>query len=184
MLNFRTPRARPVIKKDSPRDRGSITRVLQGMFFLGLGLVLMFVQATPDNQYHVVSGKITDLYVHTVNGQYDSNWLHISTDPQDLFLFDKNALHPKWDAQLFKGELVDIYYIDQTPKRVVALQLYDQFGVPLTKYTTSDYQPNQQSTPVTNAGFDIGVVLSMIGLLMIGFAVYKAIQVRQVNYLP
>ncbi len=76
------------------------------------------------------------------------------------------------------------YYFDQTPKRMVALQLYDQFGVPLTKYTTSDYQPNQQGTPVTNAGFDIGAVLSMISLLMIGFAVYKAIPVRQVNYRP
>ena len=129
---------------------------------------------TPGIQYKEISGRIQDLYVHTINGQYHSNWLHINTDPQDLFIFDKNALHPAWNDQFFKGEQIDIYYVDETPKTVVALQFYDKLGDPLTKYTASDYQPNQQSTPLTNIGFDIGVVLSNIGLLMIGFAIYHA----------
>jgi hypothetical protein len=179
MLNFRTRRAKPVIKKSSQRDKGSITHILQGIFVLVLGLVFIIANANPGIQYKEISGRIQDLYEHTINGQYNSNWLSIYSDPQDIFIFDKNALHPAWNYQFFKGEQIDIYYVDEIPKTVVALQFYDQLGDQLTKYTTSDYQPNQQSTPLTNIGFDIGVVLSIIGLLMIGFALYHAINNRR-----
>lgn len=174
MLNFRTRRAKPVIKKSSPRDKGSIARILQGIFVIGLGFVFIIANANTGNQYQEISGHIQDSYVHTINGQYNSNILTINTDSQDLFIFNKNALHPAWNEQFYKGEEIDIHYIDETPKTVVAFKFYDQYGNPLTQYTTSNYQPNQQSVSVTNVGFVIGAVLSTIGLLILGFAIFYA----------
>lgn len=174
MLNFRTPRAKPVIKKSSPRNKGSVVRMLQGIFVMGLGIVFIIANANTGSQYKEISGHIQDSYVHSINGQYDSNILAVNTDPQDLFIFNKNALHPAWNEHYYKGEEIDIHYIDETPKTVVAFQFYDQYGNPLTQYTTSNYQPDQQSKAVTNVGFVIGAALSTIGLLMLGFAIFHA----------
>jgi hypothetical protein len=171
MLNFRTRRATPVFKKSSPRDKASMTRIFQGLFFIALGLVFIVANASSSNPNKEITGHITQLYEHTVNGQYDSNWLQINTDPQNLYIFDKNALHPAWNNKFFIKERVDIYYLDETPRRVTALQFYDLFGDPTTKYTTDAYQPNQPGMPLTSTGLDIGLVLALIGLFLIGLTV-------------
>jgi hypothetical protein len=78
-------------------------------------------------------------------------------------------------AHVFKRERVDVYYVDGVPRRVVALQLYNQFGDPTTKFTTIDFD-NNQNTPQTNVGFDIGIGILIVGLLITGFAVFNFIK--------
>jgi len=147
---------------------------------MGFGIVFIIANAnTGSSPYKEISGRVQNLYVHTINGQYNSNILNISTDPQDLFVFDKNALHPTWNEQFYKGEEIDIHYLDKTPKTIVAFQFFDQYGNPLTLYTTSIYQPEQQNPSVISVGFVIGVGLTIVGLLMLGFALYHAINNRR-----
>ena len=153
--------------------------MLQGIFVMGLGIVFIIANANTGSPYKEISGHVQNLYVKTVNGQYNSNILNISTDPQDLFVFDKNALNPPWKDKFFKGEEVDIHYLDETPKTIVAFQFYDQYGNPLTLYTTSVYQPEQQNPSVISVGFVIGVGLAIVGLLIFGFALYHAINNRR-----
>lgn len=171
MLNFRTRRGRPVIKKSSPRDKASLTRIFQGLFFIALGCVFIVANASTTNPNKEITGHITKLYEHTLNGHYDSNWLQINTDPQELYIFDKNALHPAWKGQFYSGARIDIYYIDETPRRVIALQFYDPFGDPTTKYTTDAYHASQPSMPLSSVGLDIGLILALIGLGMIALTI-------------
>lgn len=171
MLNFRTRRARPAIKKSTPRDKASITRIFQGLFFIALGYAFIATNANSTNPNKEITGHITKLYEHTLNGKYDSNWLQINTDPQNLYIFDKNALHPAWNGQFYQGGRVDIYYIDETPRRVIALQFYDPFGDPTAKYTTKAYQASQPGMPLSSVGLDIGLILALIGSGMIALTV-------------
>jgi len=146
----------------SLNDKGSIVRMLQGIFVLGLGIVFIIANANTGNPYKEIAGRVQNLYVKTINGQYNANILNISTDPQDLFVFDKNALHPTWNDKFFKDEEIDVHYLDETPKTIVAFQFYDQYGNPLSLYTTSVYQPEQQNPSVISA-----------------FALYHAISTRR-----
>ena len=176
---IRPRRARPIIIKSSKRDKGSIVRMLQGIFVIGLGIVFIIANANTGSPYKEISGHVQNFYVKTVNGLYNSNILNISTDPQDLFVFDKNALHPPLKDKFFKGEEIDIHYLDETPKTIVAFQFYDQYGNALTLYTTSLYQPEKQNPSVISVGFFIGVGLAIVGLLMFGFALYHTIKNRR-----
>lgn len=160
------PRKKPVFKKTS------WPQIFQGVFILALGVVFMIANAGNGSPYKQISGHILDEYVHTLNNRYDSNWLHITTDPSDLYLFDKNTLHPTWTDPIFKGERVDIYYVDDTPRRIVALQLYDLYGNPWKKFTTTEYDSSVHS-PHINFGFDIGIGLVVVGLVVAGYAIYR-----------
>jgi hypothetical protein len=154
--------------------------MLQGVSFIALGIVFIVANAnTVSSPYKEISGRVQILYVHTIDGRYDSTFLKINSDPQDLFIFDKNALHPAWNERFYQGEEIDIHYLDKTPKKIVAFQFYDQYGNPLTFYTTSDYQPQQLNPSVIKVGFVIGAALSIIGLLMLGFALYNNINDRR-----
>jgi len=176
---IRPRRARPIAMKSSRRDKGSVVRILQGLVVMGLGIVFIIANANTDSPYKEISGRVQNFYVKTVNGLYNSNILNISTDPHALFVFDKNALHPALKDKFFKGEEIDIHYLDETPKTMVAFQFYDQYGNALTLYTTSIYQPEKQNPSVTGVGFFIGVGLAIAGLLMFGFALYYAINQRR-----
>ncbi|MGZ3630984.1 MAG: hypothetical protein ACXVDN_25430 [Ktedonobacteraceae bacterium] len=146
---------------------------------MGLGIVFIIANANTGSPYKEISGRVQNFYVKTVNGLYNSNILNISTDPQDLFIFDKNALHPPLKDKFFKGEEIDIHYLDETPKTIVAFQFYDQYGNALTLYTTSLYQPEKQNPSVSSVGFFIGVGLAIVGFLMFGFAFHYAISTRR-----
>jgi hypothetical protein len=176
---IRPRRARPIAMKSSRRDKGSVVRILQGIVVMGLGIVFIIANANTDSPYKEISERVQNFYVKTVNGLYNSNILNISSDPQDLFVFDKNALHPTLKDKFFKGEEIDIHYLDETPKTIVAFQFYDQYGNPLTLYTTSVYQPEQQNPSVISVGFFIGVGLAIVGVLVFAFALYHAMSTRR-----
>lgn len=176
---IRPRKARPIAMKSSRSDKGSVVRMLQGIVVMGLGIVFIIANANTGSPYKEISGRVQNFYVKTVNGLYNSNVLNISSDPQDLFVFDKNALHPTLKDKFFKGEEIDIHYLDETPKTIVAFQFYDQYGNTLTLHTTSIYQPEQQNSSVIRVGFSIGAGLAIVGLLMFGFALYHTVKSRR-----
>ena len=93
----------------------------------------------------------------------------------EFFIFDKNTLTPTWTTPYVHAR-VDIYYSDGTPKHVAAIQMYDPYGNPTTKSTTSEYMNNQQTSPVSNVGLDAGVILIVLGILWTGNAILKLVR--------
>ena len=118
------------------------------------------------------TGHITTGYEHTISGAYDASYSQINTDLNEFYIFDKNTLHPAWTDPV-KNARVDIYYSDGTPKHIVALQMYDLFGSPTTKFTTSDYTNSQNASPISNIGLDVGVILIAPGMWLAGNAVFR-----------
>jgi len=152
----------PVVRSRFKRYFNPVVRVLQGLCILGIGIFLIMVNA--GSPYKEITGHIQDISAFSRDGQNYTSYLQINTDPNDLFIFDKNALHPFWNGQFFKNERIDIYYSNTTPKRIGALQMYDLFGSPTTKFTTTDYTNSQNASPLSNVGLDIGVILILLGI--------------------
>lgn len=175
MMRFRV-RVRSSTEMQKEFQRGKIPglRIIQGLLIILIGIAFIASNAA-NSSYKEITGHITDGYTHTTNGVYDATYLQINTDPNELYIFDKNTLTPAWTTPI-KHARVDIYYSDGTPKQIVALQMYDLFGSPTTKYTTSDYLNKQNASPVSNIGLDVGVILVVLGVLRIGNAVFKIVK--------
>ncbi len=152
-----------------------VFRILQGLCMIGIGIFLLVVNS--GSPYKEITGHVQDITSLTnANEQYDVRYLQISTDPNTLYIFDKNALHPTWTNQFFKNARVDVYYSDATPRRIGALQMYDLSGRPTTKFTTTDYTNSQNASPISNIGLDIGVILLLLGVLWAGNAIFKLVR--------
>ncbi len=157
-----------------------ILRILQGLCMIGIGIFLLVVNL--GSPYKEISGHIQNITSPTDSyGEHNMDYLQINTDPNTLYIFDKNALHPAWNDQFFKNERVDVYYSDGTPRRIGALQMYDLSGNPTTKFTTSDYTNSQNASPISNIGLDIGVILLLFGGLWAGNAIFKLVRTRRQN---
>ena len=161
-------------KREPAKASGPLWRILQGMFVIGIGIVLIVLNAS--SPYKEITGtfqSITDL-----NG---SSYLKISTTPSELYVFDQAALHPAWTGTLtVKNERVDVYYnSDETPKRIIALQMYDLTGHPTTKYTTAEYTTSLNASPLSNIGLDVGVLLIVLGALWVGRGVFLLLRTRR-----
>jgi len=152
----------PVVRSRFKRYFNPIVRVLQGLCILGIGIFFVVVNA--GSSYKEITGHLRDISAFSPDGQNYTSYLQINTDPNDLFIFDKNALHPTWNGQFFKNERVDVYYSDTAPKRIVALQMYDLSGSPTTKYTTTDYTNSQNASPLSNIGLAIGIIVILLGV--------------------
>ncbi len=74
--------------------------------------------------------------------------------------------------QAFKGEKIDIYYKDATPRQVMAIQLYDQFGDPTTKYTTSAYDQNPTTYQKQGVGPGFGEFIVALGPILAAIGGY------------
>ena len=184
MIRFRVrPKSSAEMQKKFQNSKIPGWGILQGLFIVIIGIAFIASNAT-NSPYKEITGHITDAYIHTTNGVYDATYLQISTDSGEFYIFDKNTLSPTWHDPVIK-ERVDIYYSDDTPKHVVAIQMYDLFGSPTTKYTTSEYRNNQNTPPLSNIGLDVGVILVVLGALGTGNATFKLVRtVRQRKILP
>ena len=132
------------------------------------------------NPYKQMTGYIQNFYqVTNINGEYGASYLQVGTNPDDLFMFNNNALHPAWDGQFFKNEKVDVYYIDGTPRRLVALQMYGPSGNLTKKFVTTDYFNSQNASPISNTGLNIGVILILSGALWAGSAVLRLVRTHR-----
>jgi hypothetical protein len=152
----------------------SVWLVLQGPFFIAIGIVFLVLNLS--SPYKEMTGYVQNWYDQmNAEGQYAASYLQISTASNDLFIFDKNALHP---GQLFKNERVDVYYSYPLPYRIVALQLYDSSGHPTTKFTTTDYTASQHASPLNNPSLDIGGILILLGTLWISVVVFVLVKTR------
>lgn len=158
------------MKSEDPIDRSRLKRyfksfmhVLSGLFIIGIGIFLFVVNV--GSPYKEISGHVLlDTPANSQNGPSSTSYVRMSTDPNDLFILDANALHPTWNGQFFKNERVDVYYSSAMPYRIGALQMYDLSGRPTTKFTTTDYTNSLNASPISNVGLDSGVLLVLLGV--------------------
>ena len=152
----------PVVKGSLKRSFYSVIHILPGFLLIGLGIFLLMVNS--GSPYKEITGHVQkSITINSQDGQSGISYLQISTDPNDLFILYKNSLHPSWNGQFFKNERVGVYYSGDTPKRIGALQMYDLSGRPTTKFFTNDYMNSQKTSPLSNTGLDIGVILILVG---------------------
>lgn len=151
--------------------RGPVALIIQGAAIALVGLVV--VLANPGSNtapMQVDKGTISDVYEHTTGGIYDATWITLTNS--ELYMFDKTRLNPNWNNQAFKGEKIDIYYEDATPRQVMAIQLYDQFGDPTAKYTTPTYDQNPNTYQKPGVGPGVGEVILALGLILAAIGSY------------
>lgn len=175
MFRYRVrPRSRAEMQKMFQRGKIPGLRIIQGLFIIIIGIAFIASNANKSS-FKEITGHIQKDYAHTINGVYDATYLQISADPNDLYIFDKSTFNPAWTDPTIANERVDIYYTDDTPKHIVALQMYDPFGSPTVKYTTSDYLNSQHVLPVSN----VGIILIALGAVWSGSAIYKLVRIRR-----
>lgn len=95
--------------------RGPIALIIQGAAIAVIGLVVVIANMGSNAaSIQVDKGYIDSLYEHTTGGAYDATWITLTNN--ELYIFDKSSLNPNWNNQAFKGEKIDIYYKDETPR--------------------------------------------------------------------
>ncbi len=159
----RIPPSRAMLRREL-HDKSSSTRIAQGLFFLVLGAIIVFVNLNTGNSIQKTTGHISNEYEHTVNSVYDANWLELTTSGE-LYVFDKNVFTPPWNEnKIFKGQRVDIYYLDAMPKQLVALQLYDVSGNSEQEFITPYFKAHFNQPPQITVPFIIGICMTIFGL--------------------
>jgi len=150
-----------------------VWRILQGVFIIGIGIVLLVLNL--GNPYKEITGNIL-----SITGTNTGSYIQFSTAPNDLYAIDTTALNPGWTGQFLQNARVDAYYnSNDTPKRIVALQMYDLAGHPTTKYTTTEYTNSLHATPLSNVALDFGVLLILLGALWTSRGVFLLVRIRR-----
>lgn len=164
--------------------RGPMGVLITSIAIALVGLAMFLANLNNTSQIHKITGTIQQDYVHFhedysgVGYVYDQTWLQISGN-EGFFIFNENDFHPVWNDHVFIRQKIDIYYGDETPKKVFALQLYDENGNPSTRFTTSAFDKNPNTYQKPGIGPEAGLVILAIGLLLTGIGtVLVARQVR------
>ncbi len=82
------------------RSRGPVSLLLQGFFFILLGLIVMLFNLNHTGQIQKVTGSISDVF----GGAYIS----LAGD-QNVYTFVLDDFHPAWNGVFFQGQKADIY---------------------------------------------------------------------------
>jgi hypothetical protein len=151
--------------------RGPIGVLITSIAIALVGLAMFLANLNTTGQIHKIAGTIEQDYIHSHEDYsgagyvYDQTWLQISGN-EGFFIFNKNDFHPVWDDHVFIGQKIDIYYGDETPKKVFAIQLYDENGNPSTRFTTIAFDKNPNTYQEPGIGPQPGLVILAIGLLL------------------
>ena len=156
-----------------------VWRILQGIFVIAIGIFLIVLNL--GNPYKEITGKILSITAQpNASGSYGASYMQVSTDLHNLYIFDITALHPAWTGQFSTNARVDVYYNSgDTPKRIVALQMYDLTSHPTTKYTTTEYTNSLSASPLSNIGLDVGLILMLLGALWAARGVFLLVRTRR-----
>ena len=166
--------------------RGPIGVLSTSIAITLVGLALFLANLNTTGQIHKITGSIEHDYAHFHEDYpgagyvYDQTWLQISGNV-GLFIFDKNDFHPVWDDHVFIGQKIDIYYGDETPKKVFALQLYDEHGNPSTRFTTSTFDENPNTYQKPGIRPELGLVILAIGLLLTAIGIVLVVRLVRHN---
>lgn len=159
------------------RYRGPLSVLVQGMLVVIIGLALVLFNLNDNVSYQKITGHVVNAYEETDSfGQYSSSWVQLDSS-KDLFNFDKDGLHPAASQPFIRGQEITIYYTNDTPPQVAAIQFYNQFGDPTTKDVSDPYQQNPNTYSI-GIGPIPGLVVLLIGLLVIAFGGFKYKQAR------
>jgi hypothetical protein len=156
--------------------RGPLSVLVQGILIAFIGLALLLFNLNDSAPYQTLTGQVVQGYEETDFGQYSSSWVQLDSS-KNLYNYVETDFQPSLSQPFFKDEQITIYYIPGTPPQIVAIQTFDQFGNPSTKYTTSGYTQNPNSYS-TGMGPIPGVIVLIIGLLAIAFGVFRYKQAR------
>ncbi len=174
MLSHRSPL---LYSRYMMRLKGPVGILLQGALVVLVGTLIAVFSLNNTVPIKKVTGAIQHDYVESrtnyASGSqiYDNTYLDIGgTD--GVFIFGKNNFHPVWDDHVFVGQRVDIYYVDGTPRQVLALQLYDESSNPSTRFTTSAFDQDPHAYHMPGIGVEGGLAVMGVGLL---FALVGAI---------
>jgi hypothetical protein len=157
--------------------RGPIALILQGMAIALIGLIMIISSLNNTVPYLKATGHLETVYVNQ-NDPNQGSFLKLAGN-QELYSAILADFHPAWDGQFFKNERADIYYEDREPKVVVAMQLYDQFGEPAQKLTTTTYNQNPTTYQIGAITPQIGMGVLVIGLVMAGIFAFVYIMRRR-----
>jgi hypothetical protein len=151
--------------------RGPVALIIQGAAIALVGLVVVIANlGSNTSAMQIDKGQIADIYEHTTGGVYDATWITLTNN--ELYVFDKTKLNPNWNNAAFKNQKIDIYYEDATPRQVMAIQLYDQFGDPTAKYTTPAYEQNPNTYQKPGAGPGVGEFIMALGVILAAIGGY------------
>lgn len=142
------------------RSRGPIALILQGFFFVLIGLIVALLNLNHVGNIQKVTGSISDVF----GGAYIS-----LAGSQDAYTFVLDDFHPHWNGVFFQGQKVDIYYESQMANLVVAIQLYDRFDNPGLKLTTAAYDQNHNTYQIPGLSPGVGIGILIFGLLLASF---------------
>jgi len=157
--------------------RGPIALILQGMVVALIGLILILGSLNNTASYLKASGHLETVYTNQ-NDPNQGSYLKL-VGSQELYSAVLADFHPAWDGQFFKNQRVDIYYEDREPKVVVAMQLYDQFGEPAQKLTTTTYDQNPTTYQIGAITPQIGMGILVAGLVVAGIFAFVYIMRRR-----
>ena len=161
--------------------RGPIALILQGMVVALIGLALILGSLNNTASYLKASGHLETVYTNQ-NDPSQGSYLKL-VGSQELYSAILADFHPAWDGQFFKNQRVDIYYEDREPKVVVAMQLYDQFGEPAQKLTTTTYDQNPTTYQIGAITPQVGIVILVAGLVVAGiFAFVYIMRKRNTSF--
>jgi len=149
-------------------------QILQGTLIILIGIGLILANLNYMGQIKKITGVVQNEYTHSHqdaqtgdNFAYDATYLAVSTN-NELFIFNKYDLHPAWDdAQVFKGEKVDVYYGDETPQKVFAIQFYSIMGSLSQKFTTNNFDTNPNTYPKSDISSQAQIWITEFGLFLI-----------------
>ena len=170
-----------VYRKVLGNVRGPVALIIQGAAVILIGFIIVLVSAGGNTDPVLkLNGQVDSVYEHTTDGIYDATWITLTDG--ELFTFDKSSLSPNWDYKAYKGETVDIFYANETPKQVLAIQLYNQFGDISSKYTTPAYDKNPTTFQKPGGGPNIGVFIVVLGAILVAIGGYLTIMRRRTGY--
>lgn len=146
------------------RSRGPIALILQGFFFILIGLIVALLNLNHVGHIQKVTGSISDVF----GGSYIS-----LAGSQDAYTFVLDDFHPHWNGIFFQGQKVDIYYESQMANLVVAMQLYDRLDNPSLKLTTTAYDQNPSIYQIPGLSPGVGIGILAVGLLIAAFGGFR-----------
>src|SRR5260370_5477317 len=174
MLSHRSPL---LYSRYMMRLKGPVGIFLQGALVVLVGDLSAVLSLNNTVPIKKVTGAIQHDYVESLTNYasgsqlYDNTYLDIG-GTNGLLICGENNFHPVWNDHVFVGQRVDIYYVDGTPKQVLALHLYDESGNPSTRFTTPAFDQDPHAYHAPGIGVEGGLAVMGIGLL---FALVGAI---------
>ncbi len=149
----------------TPNIKLSRSSLWLGVWLIALSIALFWVFHPVSTPIPKASGHIQVAAEHALGGGNDVIVVQF-VNSNDVYIANPKIFMPALPAQFALGTQADIYYQDGTPRQIIALQIYNAPGQPITKYITATYAAMQPS--LISWRTIIPGLLALLGLLLSG----------------